>query len=71
MTDALLVSALVGFTLSALTFILGGDVAAALAVLAAGGACAFALVTALSRPESAPAVRRTRKSLRVQRLHPA
>lgn len=54
MTDTLLVSALVGVTLAALTFILGGHVLIAAAVLAAGCAAAFALVWLVARPAGAP-----------------
>ena len=51
MTDTIVVSALVGLTLSALTFILGGDALLAAAVLAAGCAASFALVWLIARPQ--------------------
>jgi heme A synthase len=60
MTDTVLVSILVALTLGALSYILGGDVLLASAVLAAGFVTAFGLVCLLcslpaprlgSRPE--------------------
>lgn len=68
MTDTLIVAALVGFTLSALTGVLGGAVWLALAVLVAGMAAAIALVLLLSRPSPDPAARTPTRPSRNQRL---